>query len=224
MGNMNDLCKLVCTHCLISLMDFAFCMNICMSLLWIYYLNMESVNWSISHHLQILWLSHFKGELDLYNNTLTGTLPTEMGNMNDLFKLVCTHCLNYLMVLAFCMNICISMLWIYDLKMESFNWIISHHLQVLWLSHFKVWLDLSNNELTGTLPSEMGDLNDLCKLLCTHCLNSLTDFSFCMIICISLLWIYDLNMESVNWPKYLTTCKSCDFFISNLSLICQITN
>ena len=70
----------------------------------------------------------------------------------------------------------------------------------------------------------MGNLNELGKLLCTHCLNSLMDFVFCMIICISLLWIYDLNMESVNSPKYLTTCKSCDFLISKLSCICQITN
>ena len=81
-----------------------------------------------------------------------------------------------------------------------------------------------NNELIGTLPTEMGNMNQLSKLLCTHCLNSLLDFVLCMIICISLLWIYGLNMESVNWPKYLTTCKSCDFFTSKGSSIYQITN
>ena len=31
-------------------------------------------------------------------------------------------------------------------------------------------------------------------------------------------------MDSVNWPKYLTTWNFCDFLISNLSWICQITN
>ena len=89
---------------------------------------------------------------------------------------------------------------------------------------WEVYLYLSNNKLTGTLPTEMGNMNYLSKLLCTHCLNSLMDFAFCMFICISLLWIYDLNMKSVNWPKYLTTCKSCDFLISKVGCICQITN
>ena len=45
-----------------------------------------------------------------------------------------------------------------------------------------------------------------------------------MIICISFLWIYDLNMESVNWPKYLTTCKSYEFLISKGGCLCQITH
>ena len=61
----------------------------------------------ISHHLQVLCLSHFKGELHLYNNELTGTLPTEIGK-TQLSKLLCTYCLNSLLVLAFCMIICIS--------------------------------------------------------------------------------------------------------------------
>ena len=190
MENMNQLCKLLCTHCLNSLMGFSFCMTICISLLWIYHLNMESVNWFISHCLQVLWLSHFKGYLDLSNNELTGTLPTEMGNMNQLSKLLCTHCLNHLMHFVFCMNCCIPFLCIYYFNMESVTWLISHCLQVFWLSHFKVYLYLYNNELMGTLPTEIGNMNQLCKLLCTYCLNSLMDFVFCMIICISLLWIY----------------------------------
>ena len=70
----------------------------------------------------------------------------------------------------------------------------------------------------------MGNMNKLCKLLCTHCLNSLMDFAFCMIICISMSWIYDFIMEKVNWSKYLTTCKSCDFIISKMRCFCQITN
>ena len=101
---------------------------------------------------------------------------------------------------------------------------ISHSLQVWWLFHFKVLLYLYNKELTGTLPIEMVNLNELFKLLCTHCLNSLMDFVFCMIICISLLWIHDLNMYSVNWPKYLTTWKSCDFLISKMTWIWKRTN
>ena len=90
----------------------------------------------------------------------------------------------------------------------------AHHLQFLRLSHFTDWLGLYHNQLTGTIPTEMGNMSQLGKLLFTHCLNSLIDFAFYMIICIPLLWIYDLKMESVNWPKYLTTCKYCDFLIS----------
>ena len=97
-------------------------------------------------------------------------------------------------------------------------------MQVFWLSHFKDELYLPNNEFTGTLPTEIGNMNELRKLLCTHCLNSLMDFSFCMIIFISLLWVYYLKMDIVKWPKYLTTCKSCEFLISKMCWICQITN
>ena len=35
-----------------------------------------------------------KGGLELSSNQLTGTFPTEMGNMNNLSKLLCTHFLN----------------------------------------------------------------------------------------------------------------------------------
>ena len=55
------------------------------------------------------------------------------------------------------------------------------------LSNFKDELYLKNNEFMGTLPTEMGNMNHLCKLLCTHCLNYLIEYAFCMIICISLL-------------------------------------
>ena len=78
--------------------------------------------------------------------------------------------------------------------------------------------------MTGPFPTKMGNMNKLCKLLCTHCLNSLMDIAFCMIICTYLLWIYDLNMESVNWSNYLTTCKSCGFLILKGGCICIITN
>ena len=106
----------------------------------------------------------------------------------------------------------------------EFNWSMPHQSQVLWISHFSGGMYLSNIKLMGTLPTEMLNLNQLSKLLCTHCLNSSMNFVFCMIICISLLWIYDLNIKSVNWPKYLTICKSCDFLISKWTCICQITN
>ena len=52
---------------------------------------------SNSHHLQVLRLSHFKYNLVLHHNQLTGTLPTGMGNMKKLGKLLGIHCINYLM-------------------------------------------------------------------------------------------------------------------------------
>ena len=33
-------------------------------------------------------------------------------------------------------------------------------------------------QLKGTLTTEMGNMNRLGKLLCTHCLNPLMDFAF----------------------------------------------
>ena len=143
----------------------------------------------MSHQSQVLWLSHFKGGLSLQMNQLTGTLPTEMGNMTQLCKLLCTHCLNSWMNFVFCMNFCLCLLWFLDFYLESVNCSMSHHLQVLWLSYFKGGLDISSNQLMGALPTEIGNMNELCKLLCTHCLNSWMNFVFFMIICISLLWI-----------------------------------
>ena len=174
--------------------------------------------------MQVLWLSHFKVDLVLGYNQLTGTLPIEIGKMNELGKLLCTHCLNSLMDFG----ILYDYLYIFVMKIwfeygECYLTKIFHHLQVLWLSNFKYDMFLYNNTLTGTLPTEMGNMN-LSKLLCTHCLNSLMDFAFCMNICIYLLWNYDLNMESFNWPKYLTTCKSCDFLISKSGWFFQINN
>ena len=71
--------------------------------------------------------------------------------------------------------------------------------QVLCLSHFKGYLNISNNKLTGALPTEMRNMNQLYKLFCTHSLNFLIGFSFCMVF--DFLSIYSLKMESVHWPN-----------------------
>ena len=135
--------------------------------------------------------------------------------MYTLSQLFIRFCILYDYLYIFVMNI-----WF---EHGEFNWSMPHQSQVLWLSHFTVDLDLSYNKLTGTLPTEIGRMNQLSKLLCTHCLNSLLEFVFCMIICISLLWIYYLNIESLT-DQCLTIPKSCDFLISQGDLICQITN
>ena len=64
----------------------------------------------------------------------------------------------------------------------------------------------------------MGNMN-LGKLMCTHCFNSLIDFSFCMIICISLLCRRYLESErseerrvavysyfQIQWEVWLLVC------------------
>ena len=125
----------------------------------------------------------------------------------------------------FCMIICISLLWIYYLKMESVNW--PKYLTTCKscdFSHFKGELILFDNTLMGTLPTEIGYLNELGKLFCIHCFNYLMVLALCMILCTSLLWIHYLMLESDNWPKYLTTCKSCDFLISKGNWIYDITH
>ena len=100
---------------------------------------------------------------------------------------------------------------------------ISYHLRVLWISHFKGLLYLSSNKLSGTLPTEMGNLNELGKLLCTHSLNSLIVFLLCRFICISMFWKEYLKMERVNWPQYLNICKFSDFLTSKWNCILQLT-
>ena len=110
---MNQFGKLLCSHCLNSFMNFAFCMNICTSFvmnIWFEY--RECSLTKISYYLQVLWLSHLKLLLYLYNNELTGTLPTEMGNMK-LSKLICTHCINTLMEFEFFMTISIYLFYEY---------------------------------------------------------------------------------------------------------------
>ena len=54
-----------------------------------------------------------------------------------------------------------------------------------------MWLYLSNNKLTVTLPTEMGNMNELSKLLCTHYLNSLLDFG----ILYDYLYIFVMNIS-----------------------------
>ena len=133
----------------------------------------------------MLWLPHFKNDLYLTTNEFTGTLPTDMGNMNKLGKLLCTHCLNSLMDFVLCMIICISFVMNTWFEYGEYKWTkISNYLQVLWLSHFNVLLYLYSKEITGPLPTEMGKMNQLFKLCCTHYLNSLMNFVSCLIICI----------------------------------------
>ena len=46
---------------------------------------------------------------------------------------------------------------------------------------------MKNNILMGTLLTEMGIMNQLGKLLCTHSIDYLMGFTLYIIICISLL-------------------------------------
>ena len=111
---------------------------------------------------------------------------------------MCTHCLNSFTNFAFRMIICtslllivcISLLWIYYLEMESVIW--PKYLTTCKFCDFLIFkgsLYLSYNQLTGTLPTEI-KLTQFGRLLCTHCLNYLMDFAFCMIIRISVLWMF----------------------------------
>ena len=102
-----------------------------------------------------------------------------MYTFSQLFNVLC---ILYDYLYIFCYEF---MIWRWRVLIEQ----ISHYLQVLWLSHFKVLMCLYNNTLTGTLTTEMGNMN-LSKLLCTHCLNSLLKCAFCMIICIYIFFEY----------------------------------
>ena len=167
--------------------------------------------------MKFLWLSHFKDELYLSNNELTGTLPTEIGYLIELGKLLCTHCLNSLLDL-YSANLFVNLRYEYNI----WSWRVLTDLSLTSCnfcdSHFKEELDLSSNELTGTLTTKMGNMN-LGKLLFIHCLNSLMNFSFCMIIRIALLWTYDLKRESFNWLiSHHAQFLQLSYFIGSLNL------
>ena len=154
-----------------------------------------------------------------------GTLLIEMGEISQLGKVLCTHCLKSLMDYLICMIICIIFLRIYQLKMESDNW--TKYLTTCNSRNYLIpkWTRISKKTTQWAhLPLKKGNLNQFDKLLCTYCLNSWTDF-YSILIFLSLCHEYiNLKVESVNWKKYLTTCKSCTFNIQKLNCITIITN
>ena len=95
---------------------------------------------------------------------------------------------------------------------------VSHHLEVLWFSHLKDILDLSNNQTNGHFYNWNGKYEWTWYDNVYAFPHYIIYLILCIIICISFMNIY-LNMDCVNWTKYLTNFKSYNFTISNIGCI-----
>jgi hypothetical protein len=82
---------------------------------------------------------HYTDQLALYNNSLTGTIPSEIGTMTALSKSIC------------CFVPC----------QDDCGLILMYH-----LFDFTDELYLHTNSLTGTIPSEIGTMTALSKSSC----------------------------------------------------------
>ena len=98
-----------------------------------------------------------------------------MVNMSEIVNLLYPYCLNSFMGFLFYIIISTFCLFIW---MGSVDSLIYHLLQALWFSSFKFNLFMSNNQLMGTVPTEMVNMNELGRLLYTYCLYSFICFLF----------------------------------------------
>ena len=71
----------------------------------------------------------------------------------------CVHIVS--IILCTCNSVCsfVYICYQYCFEMNNTEPKISHHLQVLWVSHFKCYMSLHHTELTVKLPTEMGNIN-----------------------------------------------------------------
>ena len=132
-------------------------------------------DWNISPLANLLILLFQRGTGSI--KYIIVKITTEMGNLNQTSKVLCTHYHKYLMDYSLYMIIYISLLWVYHLKMESGDW--PKYITTRKSCHFNIskWTCIwKNNQLTVTLPIEMGEMSKLGKVFCTNCPNSLNWF------------------------------------------------
>ena len=104
-------------------------------------------------HAFIIYVSTEK--LYLFSNQLKGATPSELGELPNLDECVnkgyVRGCLiMYLLVVEWCVN-------------DASENIFLHVKHSLIISVSTVWIYLFNNELTGAIPSELGELENLSK-------------------------------------------------------------
>ncbi|XP_054783416.1 putative receptor-like protein kinase At3g47110 [Prosopis cineraria] len=101
------------------------------------------------------------GRLNLNGNNLSGTIPLSLGNLTSLTQLFMEDN-NFVgsipPSLGNCQNLLV--LSLYNNKLSG-----TIPRQVLGISSLSVYLDVSNNVLTGPLPDEVGNLHGLTKLV-----------------------------------------------------------
>ncbi len=116
----------------------------------------------------LLVIFHSTDYLDLYKNSLTGTMPSVVGLLTKLSESIVVWLLVAMIVFS-CVFYCTLML--------------ACHI------HFTAYLDLSVNSLVGTIPSEVGLLmklseSSICLVAC--CNDCFMCFSFYSHTCLSL--------------------------------------
>jgi hypothetical protein len=88
----------------------------------------------------LLVIFHSTADLYLYDNSLTGTIPSQIALLSNL----CESSVVWLLVVMIVLS-CV------------FHWT----LMLVCHFHSTAWLDLSVNSLTGTIPSQLGLLSNL---------------------------------------------------------------
>ena len=185
---MIELSMLLCTHFLNSLIDFIFCMVMFISFFGIYYLKIESIIWAkyltscescefiISKGGCIFMITSSRAHFKLKWETWLNLVSYYVHIVSTLQWI-----LRYIRLFVYlCYE---SNIWIWRFLTDQ----ISYKMQVLWISHFKDLMYLQNTQITGTLLTEMGNMNHLSDFLCTHCLNSWVVFNSVLIFSKSLL-------------------------------------
>ena len=107
---------------------------------------------------------------DVGNNSLSGLLPSELGMLTSLNNLRVHFSFIYLGLLMFCDTGIRKKMCSQDLcRVKSGDWLFCKLCKLLSHSHSTPWLnpshsDLSDNQLSGTIPSQVGFLT-ICTAL-----------------------------------------------------------
>jgi hypothetical protein len=91
---------------------------------------------------RLIFISHSTADWDLSSNGLNGTIPSQIALMSNLSKL-CVVWLLVIMIVLSCVFIVLSFLLV--------------------IFHSTAKLDLSGNSLTGTIPSQIAMMSNLCE-------------------------------------------------------------
>ena len=156
--------------------------------------------------LSCCFVNYFTEVLWLDDNSLVDTIPTEIGQLTKLSEYTC----------GCCHDVLAQSLWA---SIHSYPLHDSHGLFVCCAA----FLGLTNNSLTGTIPSEINSLTNLSEFV-GHCLPPIFFLSLCpheyafswILLCIAgLLELYN-NTFTGNYtcPDLIEDCWiSCDNYI-----------
>ena len=138
------------------------------------------------------------GELYLDNNNLTGTIPTEIGLMTNL----CESCCRFLLL-----PICPGMY-------------VCSCLSCILILHSTGYLDLYNNNLTGTIATEIGLMTNLCESCCRFLLSPICPGMY-VCSCLSCILILNSTDSLYLYNNNFTGNFTCPDLISDCAIACD---